>query len=110
MVIEKNEAKVDPTHQMERDHQDGSAENPSPENHPKEVNYVIDKKKGGPKKPYAIDNLMKILTSEKITEIKQDYYINRMAKHKLGKKYGISHQLVTPLMERLGPLRSAEII
>ena len=38
------------------------------------------RKKTGPKKPYAIDNLMKVLTTERIKEIKLKYYIEKVPK------------------------------
>jgi hypothetical protein len=67
------------------------------------------KKKTGPKKPYAIDNLMKVLSEEKIKEIKLKYYIHKVPKYKLAKEIGLSHQLMAQFLERIGKLTAEDI-
>ena len=67
------------------------------------------KKKTGPKKPYAIDNLMKVLSEEKIKEIKLKYYIHKVPKYKLAKEIGLSHQLMAQFLERIGKLTADDI-
>ena len=66
-------------------------------------------KKTGPKKPYAIDNLMKVLSEEKIKEIKLKYYIEKVPKYKLAKEIGLSHQLMDKFLERIGKLTAKNI-
>lgn len=66
-------------------------------------------KKTGPKKPYAIDNIMKILSDEKIKEIKIKYYIKKVPKYKLAKEIGLSHQLMTQFIERIGNLTAEDL-
>ena len=66
-------------------------------------------KKTGPKKPYAIDNLMKVLTDEKIKEIKIKYYIQKISKCKISKEIGLSHQLMDQFIERIGKLTPDDI-
>ena len=66
-------------------------------------------KKTGPKKPYAIDNLMKVLSEENIKEIKLKYYIEKVPKYKLAKEIGLSHQLMDKFLERIGKLTAEDI-
>jgi len=70
---------------------------------------ITSKKKTGPKKPYAIDNIMKILSEEKIREIKIKYYIKKVPKYKLAKEIGLSHQLMTQFIERIGNLTAEDL-
>ena len=73
------------------------------------VDKKVKTKKTGPKKPYAIDNLMKILSEEKIKEIKLKYYIEKVPKYKLAKEIGLSHQLMDKFLERIGKLTAEDI-
>ena len=67
------------------------------------------KKKTGPKGSYAIDNLMKVISEEKIKEIKIKYYIEKVPKYKLAKEIGLSHQLMDKFLERIGKLTPEDI-
>jgi len=66
-------------------------------------------KKTGPKKPYAIDNKLKIMSEDKIKEIKLKYYIYKVPKYKLAKEIGLSHQLMGVFLERIGMLTPDDI-
>jgi hypothetical protein len=66
--------------------------------------------KKGPTKPYAIDNIMKIIDPNKILEIKKKYYLDKIPKYKLCKDIGISHQLMNDFLARIGPLTPEELI
>ena len=54
------------------------------------------------KKSYAIDNIMKIISDDKIREIKIKYYVSKISKYKLAKEIGLSHQLMSSFMDRIG--------
>ena len=70
---------------------------------------VTEHKKTGPKKPHGIDNKLKILSAEKIKEIKLKYYIQKVPKYKLAKEIGLSHQLMDQFIERIGKLSPDDI-
>ena len=66
--------------------------------------------KKGPSKPYAIDNIMKIIDPNKILEIKKMYYLDKIPKYKLCKHIGISHQLMNDFLIRIGPITPEDLV
>jgi hypothetical protein len=52
---------------------------------------------------------MKVLSEEKIKEIKLKYYIEKVPKYKLAKEIGLSHQLMDKFLERIGKLTAEDI-
>ena len=67
------------------------------------------KGKTGPKKPYAITNLLKILSKDQIREIKLKYYIEKVPKYKLAKEIGLSHQLMKQFLDTIGKLTPEDL-
>ena len=52
---------------------------------------------------------MKVLSEEKIKEIKLKYYIEKVPKYKLVKEISLSHQLMDKFLKRIGKLTAEDI-
>ena len=63
------------------------------------------RKKTGPKGPYAVKNALKNMSDDRKHDLRKKYYLERMTKRKLAKEVGISHALINDLIEELGPLQ-----
>lgn len=68
------------------------------------------KQKTGPKKPYAIDNILKIISEDKLREIKIRYYVINTSKYTLAKDIGLSHQLMSLFLNKIGKPTRDDII
>ena len=68
------------------------------------------KHKTGPKKPYAIDNMLKIISEDKLREIKIRYYVINTSKYTLAKEIGLSHQLMTMFLKTIGKPTRDDIV
>ena len=68
------------------------------------------KQKSGPKKPYAIDNMLKIISEDKLREIKIRYYVINTSKYTLAKEIGLSHQLMTMFLKKIGKPTRDDIV
>ena len=49
------------------------------------------------------------MTDEEKSQFRKGYYIDHVAKYKLGKEIRLSHQLVTTLLDALGPLKAEDL-
>ena len=62
------------------------------------------------KKSYAIDNILKIISDDKLREVKIKYYVCRIPKLKLAKEIGLSHQLMGAFLNRIGKPTKEDIM
>jgi hypothetical protein len=69
----------------------------------------LQRKKTGPKGSYAVKKIIERMTEEEKSQFRKRYYIDHVAKYKLGKEIGLSHQLVNKLLEALGPLKAEDL-
>jgi len=66
-------------------------------------------KKTGPKGSYAVKKVIDRMSEAEKSQFRRKYYIDHVAKYKLGKEIGISHQLVDKLIKAVGPLQPSDL-
>lgn len=66
-------------------------------------------KKTGPKSSYAVKKIIDNMSDVEKSQFRKKYYIGHVAKYKLGKEIGLSHQLVDKLIEAVGPLQPSDL-
>ena len=66
-------------------------------------------RKTGPKGSYAVKKVVERMSDKDKSQFRKKYYIDHVAKYKLGKEIGISHQLVNKLIKAVGPLQPSDL-
>jgi hypothetical protein len=76
----------------------------------KQENTEKKSKKTGPKGKYAIKKIMNRLTDKEKSNLRRKFYLEHMPKYKIGIEVSLSHQLVSDLINELGPLTANDLI